>query len=74
LRGGSIITTVSFAGDVIELNRSAASAAMKRVRVAGRLFKRAFCVAEEIDEGDISMPRLEVKREERVIVKRPEPE
>jgi hypothetical protein len=68
------MTTVSSAGDSMEAKRRAASAAMKRVEDSGRLFKRAFVDAEVMLAGDMSMPREDLKREERVMVKRPEPE
>ena len=38
------------------------------------MFKRAFVDAEVMLAGDMSMPREDLKREERVMVKRPEPE
>lgn len=68
------MTTVSSAGDSIEANSAAASAAMNFADEEGRLLMVALWVAEVMDEEDMSMPREVVKRAERVMVKRPEPE
>lgn len=73
-RGGSSITTVSSAGEVIEAKRRAASAAMNCVEDLGRLFSSALVVALAIDDEEISIPKEDLKREERVMVKSPEPE
>ncbi len=67
-------TTVSSLGYVTDLNNSGASASMKTHREGGRLLSAAFSRAEVIEARDISMPVDEVKREDRVMVKSPDPE
>lgn len=68
------MTTVSSAGDFMLANNAAASAAMKRVDEGGRLLSSAFVVAQSMEEVDMSIPKEDLNKEDRVMVKRPEPE
>lgn len=67
-------TTVSSFGYVTDLNNSGASAAMNVHWEVDNLFSIAFSRAEVIEAAEISIPVDEVKREDNVMVKRPDPE
>ena len=69
-----MMTTVSSGGYVTDLNNSGASAARKEALDAGMLLRDAFLEAKSIDADEMSIPVLDAKREERVIVNSPEPE
>lgn len=68
------MTTVSLAGDLMDANNRAASAAMNRVEDEGKLFNSAFVVADWILLELMSIPREDWKSEERVMVNKPLPE
>lgn len=51
-----------------------AEASAERNVVLGMELSMAFCLAEMIDAGAMSMPKETEKREERVMVKRAEPQ
>lgn len=68
------MTTVSEAGVLMEAKSAAASAAMKRAEEGGRLLRVALVVADAMEEDEMSIPKLDWKRDDNVIVKRPEPE
>ena len=65
-------TTVCSGIEVTDLKSSEAVAAMKLAFLV--LFSCAFFFADVIDAGDISMPIEVLKRADRVIVNRPEPQ
>lgn len=74
MRGGSITTTVSAGVNSRGTEANIAEASADMNVVLGMELSVALCLAEMIDAGAMSIPKETEKREERVMVKRAEPQ